>query len=199
MPNLIKSLLLAALLFNLPSIQASTTPTKAETTPTVEEKRPPDNQSALETYHLIREIIKENIPAPENIEPLKSEIKVQAEQIRQLEKQLAELKNPESNNTTTIVLAALSVIITVLGILVAIVSIWGYQNIKKEAIKAAQESAKKTVTATTEKILPTETENSLVKLIENNQFDKLIQSAVENFIFRDIGISADIPDEDSAK
>lgn len=131
-----------------------------------------------------------------DISKLELEIRVQTEKIRHLEKEVISLKKPEDTSAATLVLAAVSVIITVLGVLIAILSILGYSNIKKEAKKDARTTAKATVELITKIELPAATERNIIKLIEENRFDKLIQNAVENVVYRGIYMPDDIADEE---
>ncbi|MEA1030709.1 hypothetical protein T3A99_19270 [Pseudomonas sp. N-137] len=131
-----------------------------------------------------------------DISKLELEIRVQTEKIKHLEKEVISLKKPEDTSSATLVLAAVSVIITVLGVLIAILSILGYSNIKKEAKKDARTTAKATVELITKIELPAATERNIIKLIEENRFDKLIQNAVENVVYRGIYMPDDIADEE---
>ncbi len=115
-------------------------------------------------------------------------IKLQEEKIKHLEKDILDLKKPANTDPVALVLASVSVIITVLGVLIAILSILGYSNIKKEAIKDARTIAKESVELIAKVEIPKATEANLIKLIEENRFDELIQSAVENIAYRGISI-----------
>ncbi len=132
--------------------------------------------------------------AESDAQKLSFEIRLQDEKIKNLEKNISELRKPDENSVATLLLSAVSVIITVLGVLVAILAILGYRNIKNEAIKDARKTAKETVKVVTREELPKATEDNIVKLIEENRFDKLIQSAVENIVYRDTSIPDDPSD-----
>lgn len=152
--------------------------------------------SPLETYHLIQEIVKSSLPAENpSIEILKSKLEAQAEQIKSLEKEIKEFEKPAENSTSTIVLACVSVIITVLGVLIAIATIFGYNNIKKEAIGSAQSTAQATIQASAHVWLQEATEKNIIALIEEGRFDAIIQNAVANIEYRGISIPDGIDDE----
>lgn len=157
-------------------------------------ENPPPN--SLETYHLIQEIVKSSLPAENpSIEILKSKIEAQAEKINSLEKEIKEFEKPSESSTSTIVLACVSVIITVLGVLIAIVTIFGYANIKKEAIGSAQNAAQSIIQASAHIWLQEATEKNIIALIEEGRFDAIIQNAVANIEYRGISIPDGIDDE----
>lgn len=126
-----------------------------------------------------------------DINLLQIETNRQADRIINLEKQLSELQKPTDVNTATLVLACVSIGITVLGVVIAILSIFGYTNIKGEATKNAQTVARETVEKITKTDLPAETEKNIIKLLEGNRFDSIIQNAVEQIVYRGISIPDD--------
>ncbi|WP_031598623.1 hypothetical protein [Pseudomonas savastanoi] len=79
--------------------------------------------------------------------------------------------------------------ITILGVVFAILSIFGYTNIREEATRSAKTAAKETVEKITKDELPAETEKNIIALMEDKRFDKVIQNAVENVIYRGISIA----------
>lgn len=86
--------------------------------------------------------------------------------------------------------------ITVLGVLIAILAILGYRNIKKEAIKDSRKTARETVKIIVVEEIPKATEESIIKLIEGDKFDGLIQKAVENIVYRDTSMLDSVTDEE---
>lgn len=153
--------------------------------------------AVLETYHLIQEIVRASSPKQDHTnEILELRLQAQDEKIKSLEREIAKLSNPEGNNTPSVVLAAVSVIITVLGVLIAILSIFGYTNIKNESIKSSQETAKATIAEIAEKSLQEATEKSLIKLIEKGRFDEIIQDSVSNISYRGISIPDGLEEEE---
>lgn len=155
------------------------------------------NHSNLKDYLLIQEIVQSiNPKADANTQDLALEVKLQAEKIKYLEKQVSELRKPDDNSVATLLLSAVTVIITVLGVLIAILAILGYRNIKNEAIKDARKIAKETVKLVAKEEIPRATEENIIKLIEKNKFDRLIQNAVENIVYRDTSMPEEVADEE---
>ncbi|WP_053148721.1 hypothetical protein [Pseudomonas sp. P97.38] len=155
------------------------------------------NHNNLKDYLLIQEIVQSMTPkADSSTRDLALEVKLQAEKIKNLEKEVSELRKPDDNSVATLLLSAVSVIITVLGVLIAILAILGYRNIKNEAIKDARKTAKETVKIVAKEEIPRATEENIIKLIEENRFDRLIQNAVENIVYRDTSMSDEVADEE---
>lgn len=155
------------------------------------------NHNDLKDYLIIQEIVQSMTPkADTNSQDLALEIKIQAEKIKTLEKEILELRKPVDNSVTTLLLTSVSVIITVLGVLIAILAILGYRNIKNEAIKDARKTAKETVKIVAKEEIPRATEENIIKLIEENRFDRLIQNAVENIVYRDTSMPDEVADEE---
>lgn len=165
----------------------------------------------LETYHLIQEIFNDKISSS-NGKARELELKIieQAEKTKKLELKALEqeaiindLKRaantpPEIQGsvTATIVLAAVAVIITVLGVLIAILSIFGYTNIKQESIKSSQETALSTVNSIAKEGLLQATETSLLTLMEKGRFDEIIQSSISSIAYRGISVKSDFLEEE---
>ncbi|WP_349972372.1 hypothetical protein [Pseudomonas caspiana] len=154
------------------------------------------NINPLEAFSFIQEVINARLTREDrSMSSLEENLRVQTEKIKTLENEILILKNQDSSITATTVLAAVSVIITVLGVLIAILSIFGYTNIKNEAIKDARETAIETVKAIAKEDLPKLTELNIVALIAADKFDKLIQNAVENVVYRGIEMPNDTSQE----
>lgn len=155
------------------------------------------NHNNLKDYLLIQEIVQSmRSKTDSSTRDLTLEVKLQAEKIKNLESEVSELRKPNDNSVATILLSAVSVIITVLGVLIAILAILGYRNIKNEAIKDARKTAKETVKIVAKEEIPKATEDNIIKLIEENRFDRLIQNAVENIVYRDTSMPDEVTDEE---
>ncbi|MDU8501452.1 hypothetical protein RYB01_20010 [Pseudomonas syringae] len=155
------------------------------------------NYKTPKDYLFIQEIVQSMNPkADSGTRDLVLEVKLQAEKIKTLEREVSELSKPKDNSIATLLLSAVSVIITVLGVLIAILAIIGYRNIKNEAIKDARKTAKETVNIVAKEEIPRATEENIIKLIEENRFDRLIQNAVENIVYRDTSMPDEITDEE---
>ncbi|MCH4899369.1 hypothetical protein [Pseudomonas sp. B707] len=152
----------------------------------------------LEDYLFIQHVVQSIISKPNSkTQALELEVKIQAEKIKNLEKEILQLRQPEENSVATILLTAVSVIITTLAVLIAVLAIPGYRNIKNKAIKEAQKTAKETVKNVAKEEIPKATEENIIKLINENRFDKLIENAVENIVYRDTTMLDDMIDEEN--
>lgn len=165
----------------------------------------------LEAYHLIQEIFNDKVSSSDGrARELELKIIEQEERTKKLELkaleqaaiinelQRAANSPPEIQGsvTATIVLAAVAVIITVLGVLMAILSIFGYTNIKQESIKSSKETALNTVNSIAEEGLLQATEKSLLTLLEKGRFDEIIQSSISSITYRGITVKSDFLDEE---
>jgi len=189
--------LILALIFSLYAIKTLAETSNTETKEKNQEESSLTNHNNLKDYLLIQEIVQSMTPkADSSTRDLALEVKLQAEKIKNLEKEVSELRKPDDNSVATLLLSAVSVIITVLGVLIAILAILGYRNIKNEAIKDARKTAKETVEIVAKEEIPRATEENIIKLIEENRFDRLIQNAVENIVYRDTSMPDEVADEE---
>lgn len=114
----------------------------------------------------------------------------QLEKIERLTKKLdsIEEKLPLENESTGfdvwlgLVLACVALIVTGLGVIIALLAFFGYSNIKKTATIAAVKKS----------------EFLLEKAIQEGQFNEVIYSAVERAVYRDILSEDDFPEEEEA-
>lgn len=189
--------LILALIISLYAIKTLAETSNTETKEQNQEESSLTTHNNLKDYLLIQEIVQSMTPkADSSTRDLALEVKLQAEKIKNLEKEVSELRKPADNNVATLLLSAVSVIITVLGVLIAILAILGYRNIKNEAIKDARKTAKETVEIVAKEEIPRATEENIIKLIEENRFDRLIQNAVENIVYRDTSMPDEVADEE---
>lgn len=189
--------LILALIISLYAIKTLAETSNTETKEQNQEESSLTKHNNLKDYLLIQEIVQSMTPkADSSTGDLALEVKLQAEKIKNLEKELSELRKPDDNSVATLLLSAVSVIITVLGVLIAILAILGYRNIKNEAIKDARKTAKETVKIVAKEEIPRATEDNIIKLIEENRFDRLIQNAVENIVYRDTSMPDEVADEE---
>ncbi|WP_439863480.1 hypothetical protein [Pseudomonas antarctica] len=189
--------MILALIVSLYAIKTLAETPSTETKKQSQEELSLKNHNNLKDYILIQEIVQSMSPkADSSTRDLALEVKLQAEKIKNIEKEVSELKKPDDNSVATLLLSAVSVIITVLGVLIAILAILGYRNIKNEAIKDARKTAKETVKIVAKEEIPRATEENIIKLIEENRFDRLIQNAVENIVYRDTSMPDEVADEE---
>ena len=106
-----------------------------------------------------------------------------AQKIQELKSQIETLEKPDRFDLSAILLTAVAVIVTVLGVILAIISFYGYRNIKKIAEKVARKAAQKTVRA----LLEETTVETIGKLLDEGKFDKLIAMTVETVAYRGVG------------
>lgn len=176
--------------------EAPRAPVNNELTPS-NAGQPVAQQNSLETYHLIQEILNDKLSASQqNIINLEEKIKAQEEKIRSLENKAIKSSSSDGEFSTTVVLAAVSVIVTVLGALIAVLSIFGYANIKKDATKISQETAQKTIDDIASKGLQEATEKSILILIEEGRFNKIIYDAIAAIEYRGISFDNDLLDDE---
>ncbi|MEF1284875.1 hypothetical protein QTN94_13080 [Vibrio sp. M250220] len=77
-------------------------------------------------------------------------------------------------------LASVTLIVTGLGVVIALLAFFGYSNIKREATKAAVKKS----------------ELLVLKAIKEDQFNEVIYSAVERAVYRGILSDEDFPEEE---
>lgn len=85
-----------------------------------------------------------------------------------------------------ILLAAVATLVTTLGVAMAIFSFVGYKKIMGSAQDVATTKSELVATSVAEELAPVVTERVLVKLLEDGNFDKVINEAVEKVIYRGI-------------
>lgn len=103
-------------------------------------------------------------------------------QILALEKKVASLEEERSNVSFTewtgVLLACISVMLTVLGIVIAILSFIGYRSTVKKAEEIATNKTEETVSVITRKMLS--------EKIEDGSFNDIIEEAVDKVVFKGI-------------
>ncbi len=85
-----------------------------------------------------------------------------------------------------ILLAAVAVIVTTLGVALAIFSFFGYKKIMNSAQDAAATIATNKATEIAKAKTHEATKEVLIELIENDSFNDIIEESVEKFIYRGI-------------
>lgn len=98
-----------------------------------------------------------------------------------------------------ILLASITVILTVLGIAMAIFSFFGYKKIMSSAKDVATSISTTEATKITKSLAPTVTKNVLLKLIDEGKFDEIIENAVEEVTYRGIQFSPEETNQDEEK
>ncbi len=159
-----------------------------------------ESGSNLDVYSIVKDVVTAAEKGGEkSSELMELKLQVQAEKIVRLEREIERLKDKPESNTSSTVLAAASVIITALGVLIAILSILGYTNIKKEAVRVSADTAKQTVASIADVELMNATESNIVKLMENGRFDEIIRESIASVAYRGISISDEFEEEEEPK
>ncbi len=122
----------------------------------------------------------------------------QQKKLNDLEQQINKLDNSGGMNFavwTGILLAAVAIILTALGVVMAIFSFLGYKKIMSSvhdiATSISENVAEQVAREIAEDLTPGVTEGVLIKLFEEKRFDKVINQAVEKVIYRGIQLEND--------
>lgn len=149
--------------------------------------------SSTQTEKIAKEDdISKSIQAYE-ISALKTLIDEQKDKIASLQNKLDTIENSSGLNFAVwsgIILTSVAILLTTLGIIIAVFSFFGYKKVMNGAKDAAKNVSKDKATEITERLAPTLTENILLKLLENGNFDEIIQQAVEKVTYRGIEFSS---------
>lgn len=132
---------------------------------------------------------------------LTSLINSQKVEIEVMKNKIISLENSSGMNFavwTGILLASIAVILTVLGIAMAVFSFFGYKKIMASVKDVATTISATEAAIVSERLAPTVTEDVLLKLIEGRSFDKIIYEAVQKVTYRGIRFSSeDMLEEDT--
>lgn len=125
-------------------------------------------------------------------------IQLQQQKINELETKFNKLDNSGGMNFavwTGILLAAVAIILTALGVVMAMFSFLGYKKIMSSvhdiATSISENVAKEVAKEIAEDLTPGVTEGVLIKLFEEKRFDTVINQAVEKIIYRGIQLDND--------
>ncbi len=88
-----------------------------------------------------------------------------------------------------ILLTSVAVILTALGIVMAVFSFFGYKKMINGAKEAATRISTEKASEVTEELVPNITETVLLKLLEEGNFDDLIFEGIEKVAYRGIEFS----------
>lgn len=153
------------------------------TTPTV----------GLYTESVVREENANRNLQSQNILALNSLVNDQNQQILHMQEKIDKLEGSSGLNFavwTGILLTSVAVILTALGIVMALFSFFGYKKMIKSAEDAATKISTEKASEVTEKLAPEVTESVLLKLINQGNFDALIFDAVQKVTYRGIAFSS---------
>ncbi|MCE0813556.1 hypothetical protein [Buttiauxella sp. S04-F03] len=125
----------------------------------------------------------------QNILILNSLVNDQKQQITQMQEKIDKLEDSSGLNFAVwsgIVLTSVAVILTALGIVMAIFSFFGYKKMINGAKDAATRISTEKATEVTEKLVPSITETVLLQLLDKGKFDDLIFDGIEKVAYRGI-------------
>ncbi|MFA7936768.1 hypothetical protein ACEODL_07555 [Klebsiella oxytoca] len=128
----------------------------------------------------------------ESILLLNSLVNDQKQQITQMQEKIDKLEDSSGLNFAVwsgIALTSVAVILTALGIVMAIFSFFGYKKMINGAKEAATRISTEKATEVTEGLVPSITETVLLKMLDEGKFDDLIFDGIEKVAYRGIEFS----------
>ncbi len=129
----------------------------------------------------------------QNIQALNYLINDQKQQILSMQEKIDKIEDDSGLNFAVwsgILLTSVAVILTALGIVMALFSFFGYKKMINSAKDAATKISTQKASEVTEKLAPEVTESVLLKLIDQGNFDALIFDAVQKVTYRGIAFSS---------
>lgn len=117
----------------------------------------------------------------------------QKQQILHLQEKINKIEDSSGLNFAIwsgILLTSVAVILTALGIVMAIFSFFGYKKMINSAKESATKISTEKASEVTEKLAPEVTESVLLKLMDQGNFDTLILEAVQKVTYRGIAFSS---------
>ena len=128
----------------------------------------------------------------ENFLLLNSLVNAQKQQITQMQEKIDKLEDSSGLNFAVwsgIALTCVAVILTALGIVMAIFSFFGYKKMINGAKEAATRISTERATEVTGELVPGITETVLLKMLDEGKFDNLIFDGIEKVAYRGIEFS----------
>ena len=161
-----------------------------------------DSQSNVQTSELSSQ--SEKLALMKNNESdvltLNSLVNEQKQQILHLQEKINKIEDSSGLNFAIwsgILLTSVAVILTALGIVMAVFSFFGYKKMINSAKESATKISTEKASEVTEKLAPEVTESVLLKLMDQGNFDTLIFEAVQKVTYRGIAFSSGDMLEDS--
>jgi uncharacterized membrane protein len=136
------------------------------------------------------------------IQQLKIAIALQETKVQNLEKKLeAQIKATNTAGISFevwigILLACIAILLTVLGLGMAILSFFGYNKVVSSAATSAETVAKAKAEETVKILVGKATEDEIIKLIDKGNFNTIISHAVDNVVYRGINAVDDFDDNE---
>jgi hypothetical protein len=85
-----------------------------------------------------------------------------------------------------LLLASSALLLTIVGVGIALLSIFGYKKIINISTTVAEDTARKISTETSFQMVPDATTRELIRLMDDKKFDPIISKAVEAFLYRGV-------------
>jgi hypothetical protein len=132
---------------------------------------------------------KENINKP--IILLETRLEHQAQKIQKLEAELRSVNSRRDDGMSFevwagLLLASSALLLTIIGIGIALLSVFGYRKLAKSSKEAAEKVSIKVARETSEATANKATAAELVRLLEAGKFDNVIREAIETISFRGV-------------
>lgn len=163
---------------------------------TAVEGRQPDITVPASSTHTVKLDLEESANQKlqsQNIQALNYLINDQKQQILSMQEKIDKIEDDSGLNFAVwsgILLTSVAVILTALGIVMALFSFFGYKKMINSAKDAATKISTQKASEVTEKLAPEVTESVLLKLIDQGNFDALIFDAVQKVTYRGIAFSS---------
>lgn len=148
------------------------------------------NKSIIEMGNSITSLKKQNSALQEEL------LKIKARNVA-YDNDIARLNGHPQNAWYSVLLTAVAVIVTVLGVLVAIVAIFGAKGVKDAAINAAKTVAADSAIEHTKQELPSIAEEEIQKHFKGSEFYGVVKEAVEVVSYR--GITANFQNDQQTR
>ncbi len=135
------------------------------------------------------------------INELQALIQTQNQSIKKLNEQIIEVQKKNSGGMsfevwTGILLACAALLLTIVGVGIALISIFGYQKIVGLSSDAAEKIAREVATQTSADTMHHAITKELIKLIDERKLEPMIKDAVEAFSYRGLTSLADVVEND---
>lgn len=135
------------------------------------------------------------------INELQALIQTQSQSIKKLNEQIIEVQKKNSGGMsfevwTGILLACAALLLTIVGVGIALISIFGYQKIVGLSSDAAEKIAREVATQTSADAMHHAITKELIKLIDERKLEPMIKDAVEAFSYRGLTSLADVVEND---
>jgi hypothetical protein len=125
----------------------------------------------------------------EEITKLKNSLDAQKDKIVKLQNKLDEENGFDFEFWMAIMLTGVTVLLTIIGIGIAILSLFGFRNMLKKSAQKASEVAGTAAENKAEEVANSAINSQLIKYIEEGRFDRIIALEVEKQTYRGIGQS----------